>query len=111
MLFSCHLGCGREQVEDDTGLLLEFFFPANKNKSVPASMVQEKGEGKASSRNKVFLYFDCLMLLTREISWCTIAFSLCWDASARHMLLSKMQLVQTASVEGVLLLGCFEACI
>lgn len=59
----------------------------------------------------MFLYFDCLMLLTREISWCTIAFSLSWDASARHMLLSKMELVQIASVEDVLLLGCFGACI
>lgn len=38
-MFSCHLGCGREQVEDDTGLILEGFFPASKNKSVPASMV------------------------------------------------------------------------
>lgn len=107
VVFTCHLGCGMEQVADDTGLVLEFL-PANKNKFVPTCFRRaeasfqcckhgpRKGRGKAPFRNKMFLYFDYLTSLTREVSWCTIAFSLCWSASERRMLLSKMLHVQTA---------------
>lgn len=92
-------------------LCLNFFLPvktslfplvSGRQKLVPsaASMVQEKGGEKLLLRTKcsctLTVYFDYLTLLTMEISWCTIAFSLCWAASARHMLLTKMQHVRIA---------------
>lgn len=118
LVLSCHLGCGMEWAEDDTGLVLDFFFfffPANKNKSVPACFRRpetcsqcckhgpRKRRGEASLKNRVF--FDDLPLLTMEISWCTMAFSLCWAASARHMLLSEMQHVQMAVLR-TCVVGC-----
>lgn len=121
-MFSCHLSCGMKRVENDTGLMLEFFC-ANKNKSISACFRRaeacsqcckcgpRKGRGEAPFKNKVFLYFDCLTLLTMEISWCTIAFFSMLGCLSKAQA-SKQNAAHTdGSVEDVTLRSCIVGCI